>query len=476
MMGRMILYRGSLKSCNYRCSYCPFSKHPMEEGELETDREQWESFVQDFAKWEDRFHVRALMVIPYGEALIHPWYWEGLARISTYSKTDAAGAQTNLSFPVQESLTRFDACGGKREKLRLWATFHPQMTTVEEFAGRCKRLADAGITLCAGAVGVPEHIGLIQKLREKLPKDIYLWINRMDGMKRPYTREEQAAFLEIDPYFLRELAPVFADPKKCRERILVEGSAGIGICNICFPKRQCERRICSCYLAYGGRDDFMNQILFGPYSLFRIPRRPKAVFFDINGTLLPKNRKEGIPKEIWAGLMALFLEKIPLFFATALPYQDAKKQCSQIWHMFLGGVFAGGAHLVFGKEDREEFYYLKESLIEELTRLKQEFHFRILTYRNQGRIYKITLCRTLHSPWSRKEIQAAIEAVPEIQSGIARYFIEESCLQIVSAKADKAEGVRKICSWMGISPKEAAAAGDSAQDAKMLEICAGGME
>ena len=114
----------------------------------------------------------------------------------------------------------------------------------------------------------------------------------MDGMKRPYTREEQAAFLEIDPYFLRELAPVFADPKKCRERILVEGSAGIGICNICFPKRQCERRICSCYLAYGGRDDFMNQILFGPYSLFRIPRRPKAVFLISMGRFCQKTGRK----------------------------------------------------------------------------------------------------------------------------------------------------------------------------------------
>ena len=32
--GRMVLYRGALKSCNYRCGYCPFSKHPQSEREL----------------------------------------------------------------------------------------------------------------------------------------------------------------------------------------------------------------------------------------------------------------------------------------------------------------------------------------------------------------------------------------------------------------------------------------------------------
>ena len=40
----MILYRGSLKSCNYRCNYCPFSKHPRSERELLRDREQWFRF------------------------------------------------------------------------------------------------------------------------------------------------------------------------------------------------------------------------------------------------------------------------------------------------------------------------------------------------------------------------------------------------------------------------------------------------
>ena len=81
MDSHMVLYRGSLKSCNYRCSYCPFSKKPLSEKELEKDREQWNTFTGTFRANSRRLGTGALMVVPYGEALIHSWYWEGMAHI-----------------------------------------------------------------------------------------------------------------------------------------------------------------------------------------------------------------------------------------------------------------------------------------------------------------------------------------------------------------------------------------------------------
>ena len=294
--GKTLLYRGILKSCNYHCSYCPFSKHPMTARELKKDRDQWFSFVQTFTEKALPLNIRAFLLVPYGEALIHPWYWEGLGHISACPHIDAAGAQTNLSFPIHKSLSHFGQCGGNREKLRLWATFHPEMTTAETFAKKCAALSEAGITLCAGAVGVPENIGLLQSLREKLPDNIYLWVNKMDGLERPYSKEEQNAFLEIDPYFLQELTPVFADADKCRGRLFVEGNKKLRTCNISgtldmnwetlcdslrLPEPQCRRRICSCYLAYAGRSDFMNQSVFGPYPLLRIPARENKTYARI---------------------------------------------------------------------------------------------------------------------------------------------------------------------------------------------------
>ena len=121
----MILYRGSLKSCNYHCSYCPFSKHSMSERELEKDRMQWFSFVESVQKKAKTMHIGALMVVPYGEAMIHSWYWQGLAYLSAQIELEAVGIQTNLSFSVSDFLYCFENAGGVLAKLRLWATFHP---------------------------------------------------------------------------------------------------------------------------------------------------------------------------------------------------------------------------------------------------------------------------------------------------------------------------------------------------------------
>lgn len=534
--GHMILYRGSLKSCNYHCSYCPFSKRKMSQKELEKDREQWGFFVRSLAEKGNELGVGALMAVPYGEALIHPWYWEGLARISGLSFMDGVGAQTNLSFPVEQSLEAFREAGGRVEKLRIWATFHPEMTQPEVFAGKCKTLKSMGVAVCAGAVGVPQNLEIIRRLRRELPKDIYLWINKMDGLGRPYTQEEKEEFLGIDSYFLRELASVPGDISQCQGRLFVEGNGGLRTCNIAplleeswkdicqkagegdkrergnFPLPKCGRKRCSCYLAYGGQKNYWNRMIFGSYPLYRIPRRPKAVFLDIDGTLLPRadvGRKptldsgmdkavSNVPGIVLAGLEGLFREGIPLFFATTLPIKDAKKRCSKVWHLFSGGVFAGGAHLLLkearekgreaekiaGAENRIEekkdirkkgewreiFHYIEESLLQELEFLKQKYVFRILSVRNDNKLYKITLLRPSHKPWAEWEAEELFGALKEEAVYQVRYFVEENCLQIVAKEATKANGVRALCQWMKIGSEEIFAAGNSEEDEEMMGL------
>ena len=500
MGGHMVLYRGSLKSCNYKCSYCPFSKHAMSQEELVKDRRQWNLFVSTYLKQAENLNLRALMLVPYGEALIHPWYWTGLAGISASAGTDAVGAQTNLGFSVKEALDDFRNAGGLTRKLRLWATFHPQMTTVSEFAEKCMVCMEAGVTVCAGAVGVPEHEGLLHQLREELPEEIYLWINKMDGLKRPYTQKERESFADIDPYFFRELTEHAADVSQCQERIFLDGSGRLGFCNISSTIHagldtyalqsgfaSCKRKRCSCYLAYGGRENLLNQLLFGPYPLFRIPRRPKAVFLDIEGTLLPKKsagsslyKKEesgsGISKEWITGLTVLAeREKSLLFLATTLPYEDARKRLQSIWHLFAGGVFAGGAHILW-KGVSEQIYFLKEAdtCLKYLKPFEKQFHFRILTYKKCGRCYKITLLRAGRKLWSGEEADQLINQMPGPVRRQVRYVTEENCLQILAAGTGKAAGVRLLCSRGGISLKEVFAAGDSAQDEEMVKMCMGG--
>lgn len=502
MAKRTIIYRGTLKSCNYHCSYCPFSKRRFSEKELEKDRRQWQEFCASFAEksldpadtWAG--DTGAVMVAPYGEALIHPWYWEGMAFLSGLPNIEAVGAQTNLSFNQDEALSIFDRMDGRRNKLRLWATFHPEMVSVSCFSEQCQQIKKEGVGICAGAVGVPDNITLLRQLRKALPEDIYLWINRMDGLKRPYLPQEEASFHEIDPYFSQELLIRKAEPSQCRGRLFVDGDTTVRVCNIGRPLKEqwplyipgsyiedCGSSVCSCFLAYGGRKDFENRLLFGRYPLFRIPWRPKAFFFDIDGTLIRKGERR--PEAEVLQRLEKLSHRCPLFLATSLPRRKALERCMGFTHLFSGGIYAGGAHVVLeGKEASKEVFYPLEDRIIPLVRNMPEYakqsgiqsgiqsRFRILFYENQHCIYKITFMKPSSGTWEEEEAGSVLAPL----SGCTfRRFIEGNCLQITAPNMDKAHGVRTICSFLGIHPVETGAAGDSKEDIPMFHVCGYGI-
>ena len=94
---RQIYYRGLLCSCNYTCSYCPFGRKSPS-GPTSRDEQAWRRFVAAMEAW--RSPVR-LFLIPYGEALVHAYYREGIAQLSTLPHVRGVGCQTNLSYPAQ---------------------------------------------------------------------------------------------------------------------------------------------------------------------------------------------------------------------------------------------------------------------------------------------------------------------------------------------------------------------------------------
>lgn len=499
---KMILYRGSLKSCNYTCSYCPFAKHPPSGREQEKDKEEWGKFCRSTAERASALGVFALMVVPYGEALIHPWYWEGLAFLSRIAQAEFVGVQTNFSFSVDQAMKLWEGAGGRKEKLRLWATFHPEMVSPEDFAKKCRKVQSKGISLCAGAVGVPENLPLLDRLRRLLPASIYLWINAMDGLRRAYTKEEEQAFSALDPFFTRELSAVFANPEYCKNRVFIEGNGRMQTCNISgrtvgswyqenfsFPSPVCSRKTCSCYLAYGGRTDWINHLLFGRYPVFRIPKFFSAVFFDIDKTLLPQGER-AIPPMTAAGLEALAGMGTRLFFATSLPLPEAKRRCIRVWPLFVGGVFAGGAHLWWKEEKssskdgqcqkdlehREILYPLDEALLLPVKEQSRRLHFRLSVYRRKGQLYKITLVRPQGFCWERAEEIFLRGVLPETLKGSVRFLCEENCMQMIPAGASKEKGVESICQKLGISLKQAAAVGDSTEDDAMLLLCSEGIK
>lgn len=66
-----IAYRGYLRSCNYHCAYCPFSKQRLSAGELAKDQAALKRFVDKVRQLKGALTIQLL---PYGEALIHEYY------------------------------------------------------------------------------------------------------------------------------------------------------------------------------------------------------------------------------------------------------------------------------------------------------------------------------------------------------------------------------------------------------------------
>ena len=497
-MKRHWYYRGSLKSCNYSCSYCPFSKRKGSVKALQEDKEALFRFVEKIE--QENAICGAVQIVPYGEALIHSYYWEALARLSQKESLDAIGAQSNFSFPVEKMLDVFCENGGRKEKLRLWGTFHPEMVTVEKFVEQCKQLFEAQIKFSVGVVGVPENLGLIQEFRSLLPDSIYLWVNKMDGLKRKYTQEEIDTILEVDEYFELELRHHKSDVWLCGKNRFVEANGTMRRCNICpqqvgnfytdvtekkliqqedFGKTQlCTRKECSCFLSYCNQNP-EELLFFQPYPAFRIPSYPKAIFLDIDGTLIPEGEKR-IPENYVRGLFRL-AKHSKLYFATSLPYEIARQRTREIWRIMDGGVFANGGRCVLRKnKEREknwdEIEAMDRSWIEKAKEKSYEYGYTLHTYCKGKEIYKVTLVfsskyETEIKKEKNQKILVEELGIPET----CQFLLEENCFQITKKGTGKLEGVLKICEKMGYKKQDVMVAGDSENDIPMLQYFPNGI-
>lgn len=116
-------------------------------------KQAWSRFITAIEQWEGE--TLQLFVIPYGEALIHRYYREGIIQLASLPQVTGISCQTNLSFPADEWLNELRTAPALINKIKVWASFHPEMTSVEKFVRQLHTLHNAGIQVCAGAVGNP---------------------------------------------------------------------------------------------------------------------------------------------------------------------------------------------------------------------------------------------------------------------------------------------------------------------------------
>lgn len=480
-MKKTIIYRGSLKSCNYTCPYCPFSKHKLLAGEEKKDFDNLEKFCKSIEERVFNHNIGAVFITPYGEAAIHEYYWNALARLSVV--VEKTGIQTNLSFDAEHMIDIFDKAGGKRENLSIWATFHPAMTSVYEFSEKCRKISNYGINICAGAVGVPENADIIKHLRVLLPQNIYLWINKMDGLRRNYTASEIEMFTSVDPFFCDELEMHSVEPELCAGRCFIEADGKIKTCNICRPKKSdwylscnediyetaCTNKRCSCFLAYGGRADIYTYGIYGRYPVFRVPEIPKAIFFDIDGTILPAESRAGISSLVKKKILAL-KKYCLVFFVTSMPEEEVRKRLGEDVNIFNGGSYASGAYTftISNGIRKEKIISLSECNQDEIKKFAAYSSASVRLYIYRKNVYKVTIAKKHGFEWSNEEINNLVSILP---SDKFRIFSENHCLQIVSSEADKALAVRIICSDFEIQPSDTLAFGNSQEDFIFENIC-----
>ena len=109
------------------------------------------------------------------------------------------------------------------------------MADVTEFASKIEKLHAAGIEVCAGVVGDPSAKEQIRRLRLLLDPSVYLFVNAMQGLRKPLSEEDVRFFNEMDNLFDYDRRNAKACLNNCsggRESCLLIGKGG------CMPARE----------------------------------------------------------------------------------------------------------------------------------------------------------------------------------------------------------------------------------------------
>jgi hypothetical protein len=175
------------------------------------------------------------------------------------------------------------------EKLALWATFHPEWVSLENYLTQCLELDKRGVKFSAGVVGFPQFKAEIAALRKQLPKHIYLWINAVKAELANLSTADREFFQSIDPLYELNTQHYPSFGKSCRagkSTISVDGDGVMRRChfikdaiaNIYKPnwedgliERSCSNQTCHCHIGYVHLDYLELNRVFGAGILERIP-------------------------------------------------------------------------------------------------------------------------------------------------------------------------------------------------------------
>lgn len=461
-----IYYRGHLRSCNYRCSYCPFAKHPFSATELEKDKVQ----LHHFTEWmKQQIGVSSIMFVPYGEALIHDYYIKALADLSKQENIKRISCQTNLSFAADKFVEQLKSEDAILSKINLWATYHDEMIEEDLFANKVYDLSQH-INICVGVVGTPSMIPKLLEFRAKLPPFVYLWVNAMDGLKRKYTNEELQSIQSIDPLFSLEQVNPKADINNCNAAInslFVETDGNVFACNRSKSKlgniytneplasRLCKTRACDCFLSYVHRTDMKQIKMFADGRFIRVPEKISinTLFVDIDGTLTDD---KGCINDSTIEAIKYLSSNHKIYLATSLPFNYALRKCKLIWEFISGGVFANGADVRIFDKQYKYIVSLKPIEIEKPKGIKA------FSYKDDV-LYKLSFSG------QNTAIEAFYTSLFERFGKMYHIVLEDKVISVTDQSATKLSGVLHLCKQLNLNNEEVMVVGNDENDLAMLK-------
>ncbi len=409
------------------------------------------------------------MIVPYGEALGHPYYLAGIARMSRMEQVTGISCQTNLSHNPASFIEQLTSEKADFSKLHLWATFHAEMTSKEAFAERVKAL-QAQLTVCVGVVGTPQMVEELAEMKALLPPHTYLWVNAMEGLGRRYTPDEIAHITAIDPLFTAELANPKANIDNCCagvESLFVTATGEAYACNRSktlmgniysndpLDNPICKTRACDCFLAYVHRNDMKEAAALHTGKYFRVPKGipVSTLFFDIDGTLTGEDGNISTATTLALKQLA---QQHRIYLATARPFAHAMQKCKSIRSYLSGGVFANGADI----RDFGTGYQTVVPMPEVVIPLKNNFS--IFRYTKENTLYKIAVTGTPN---------AVSEVYKELQTKLGKQLclhFEDGVLGITNLLASKLAGIIHLSDKLNIDHKQVMTVGNGENDIPML--------
>lgn len=275
-----ILYRGSLTSCNYSCTYCPFGKTKNTKAELSQDAKE----LQKFQSWvENREEEIGVLITPWGEGIIRSYYQKAMTELSHSKNVYKIAIQTNLSC----SLDWMNEVNKKT--FALWTTFHPTQISVEKFLEKCAKLDEMNISYSVGFVGFKEDFEALEELRKGLNEDVYLWVNANKKEANYYSTEDIEFVESIDSLFRWNLSYHPSFGKECKAgntTFSIDGEGNMTRCHFIKKKigniyeenfdqklkpQLCSNQTCGCHIGYVHMNEHQLDKVYGDGILERIP-------------------------------------------------------------------------------------------------------------------------------------------------------------------------------------------------------------